>query len=132
MKKVLVVEDDIASRKLIVDAVRKLGHVSIQSSNGKRALDIVYDNPDIDLVITDLKMPEMDGKEMINILRGNEEYSTLPIIAVSGVVGIADVYDIMDMGSLEFLQKPLDIPLLNKCIIAKIGKGLGSALYKPI
>ena len=114
ISKILIVDDDASSRHMLKKMVESMGFITFQSSNGKKALDIIYDNPDIALLITDIMMPELDGKSLINILRGHEKFARLPIIVVSGVVGVGELNDIMDMGHLRFLQKPVDINILKQ------------------
>jgi len=107
VKKVLIADDDPVSRKLILKMIKSMGHLPIQSSNGKRALDVLLDNPDFDLLIADIMMPEMGGKDLIRILRGNKEYDRLPIIVISGVVKLRDIKDVLELGASFFMPKPI-------------------------
>ena len=116
MKKILIVEDDEVSRSLLVDIIHSLDLISFQSSNGRIALEILYDNPDIDLLISDMMMPEMDGMMLIKILRGNEKFSDLPIIIISGVAVLNEINHILELGPSIFLDKPLNISELEKHI----------------
>ena len=108
MKKILIAEDDEASREIMVDIVDSMGLTSIQSSNGAITIKILYDNPDISLLIADIMMPELDGMMLIKILRGNKKYENLPIIIVSGVAAINEINHILELGPSVFLDKPVD------------------------
>lgn len=117
IKKILIVEDDLVSRKILVRCMENMGHIAIQASDGLRAFDILQDNPDIDLVITDLMMAKMDGKELVRILRSIEKFKTLPIVMVSGIVPLRDIIEILNLGASRFLPKPLDTEELKKYVI---------------
>jgi len=108
LTKVLVAEDDAASRRLVVKCIERLGYIAVQASNGRRALSMLMDNPDIRLLITDIMMPEMDGRELVGILRGNEQFVRLPVIMISAVAELPDLEGILKLGAVRFVQKPID------------------------
>ena len=116
MKKVLVAEDDEFSREIIVHIVKDLGLIAIQCSNGKTALEILFDNPDINLLISDIMMPELDGMMLIKILRGKEKFVNLPIIIISGVAALNELEHILELGPSTFLDKPLNSSELKRNI----------------
>ena len=108
MKKVLVVEDDIVSRMMLSKLVESMGHIVIQSSDGRKALEVLRDNLDIDLLIADFMIPDLNGRELTRIIRSNEKYAELPIIIVSGVVKLKEISDVLELGASLFLPKPID------------------------
>lgn len=116
MNKILVAEDDEISRELIVNLVESLGYIAVQSANGKTALAILLDNPDIRLLICDVMMPELDGIMLIKILRGQQNFADLPIIIISGVAVINEINHLMELGPTVFIEKPLDTSELKKTI----------------
>ena len=119
MKKILIAEDDISTRRLLVKIVESTGHIAFQSSNGDMACSILRDNPDIKLLITDMHMPNMDGRELISNLKKADEfknYQGLPIIIISGVNKASDVRDLIDMGASRFMGKPIQAQFLKDYI----------------
>ncbi len=116
MKKILVAEDDEISREIIVKLVEAMGHIAIQCSNGKIALEILIDNPDVRLLICDVMMPELDGMMLIKILRGKKNYEEFPIIIISGVAVLNDINHLLELGPAIFLDKPLDTGKLKRKI----------------
>lgn len=116
MKKILVAEDDEISRDIIVRLVESLGYITIQSSNGKNALSVLLDNPDIRLLICDVMMPELDGMMLIKILRGKKDYEVFPIIIISGVAPLNEINYLLELGPAVFLAKPLDTGQLKRKI----------------
>ncbi len=116
MRKVLVIDDDIITRRMLVKNVENLGYVVVQSSNGRHGWETLWENPDIDLVITDLMMPDMDGREFMKIVRGNQTFQSLPVLLVSGVSSEVDVADLLEFGHAKFLKKPLNTAELREAV----------------
>jgi len=108
MAKILIAEDDRISQKLAVKIVEELGHVAYVSPHGKHAYETLKSFNDIDLLLTDIMMPEMDGQQLIQTLRGDQEFHNLPIVIMSAVVGINDISNLLKLGATLFLAKPLD------------------------
>ena len=108
MIRILIAEDDATTRLKMVGLARKLGHEVIQSSNGRRAWELLDDNPDIGMLITDVVMPEMDGKALISMLRADSRFGSLPVLIVSHQVGVREVADYLENGATAFLRKPLE------------------------
>lgn len=75
------------------------------AKNGREALEVVARHP-VDLVITDLNMPEMNGLELIAALKGDDRLSGIPIIVVSTEGRDAYVEQALAMGVAHFIQKP--------------------------
>lgn len=108
MAKILIAEDDRISQKLAVKIVEELGHVAYVSPHGKHAYETLKACNDIDLLLTDIMMPEMDGQQLIQTLRGDQEFQDLPIVIMSAVVGINDISNLLKLGATLFLAKPLN------------------------
>ncbi|WP_031499248.1 response regulator [Bryobacter aggregatus] len=105
---VLVVDDDHSVRRLIVDTLGRAGYIAIEASNGLEALRRLESRP-IDVMVTDLVMPEREGLETIQLVR--KRYPKMPVVAVSGAfsgqfLGLAKVF-----GACAVLTKPLDLDL---------------------
>ncbi len=91
MARILVVEDDLITRQMLGIMVDALGHVPVFSPDGQHAMETLSVDPDIQMVITDVVMPRMDGKQLIRALRKSPLYGALPIIVTSGIVGPKDI-----------------------------------------
>jgi two-component system chemotaxis response regulator CheY len=81
-KKVLVVDDSASMRQLVSYTIKTAGHEVVVAENGKEALGKL-DTEKVDMIITDLNMPEMDGIELIKNLRCRQEYKFAPIIMLT-------------------------------------------------
>ena len=116
MAKIVIAEDDVTSRAVLVKGVELMGHTAIQCSDGLRAYYIVQDNPDIDMLITDMMMPNIDGRELIERVRSNEKFSALPILIISGAVGPKAIRDLLKLGATAFMGKPVGLEELSEYV----------------
>lgn len=117
MNKVLIAEDELTSRRAIARAVESSDFVAIQVSDGQRAWDILCDNPDISLLITDVVMPNMDGRELVEKIRKKNELDHLKIIIISGVVKLKDINEYLELGASRFMPKPVNIVELKDYLV---------------
>lgn len=99
---------------MLADMIRALGvdHV-LTASDGREALDTLMSEP-VDLVITDLKMPVMDGLELTRRLRSHPSKARIPILMVSGEG--ADEAQALEAGVSRFLPKPLRLHQLQAAL----------------
>ncbi|MHC4886929.1 MAG: response regulator [Planctomycetota bacterium] len=107
--KILIAEDDRATRKLITNAVEEMGHTAMACLNGQHAHNTLLANEGIAALVTDVMMPEMDGRQLIQIVRGNSSFGELPILVMSAVVGPRDIADLLTLGATRFIGKPFKI-----------------------
>jgi len=108
MAKILIAEDDRISQKLAVKIVEELGHTAFVSPHGKHAYEALTACNDFDMLLTDIMMPEMDGQQLIQTMRGDQQFMNFPIIIMSAVVGISEISSLLRLGATLFLAKPLD------------------------
>jgi len=105
-KPVLIVDDCGTTRKLLSYMIREKGYVTVTADNGIDALEKLATNP-VDLVLTDLNMPHMDGIELVKNIRANEVYEGLPIIMITTESGELDKETAFEAGVTAFLIKPV-------------------------
>src|SRR5262245_28287924 len=101
---ILIVEDNSNARELFARIVSALGHEVLESEDGVDALQQL-DNHEVDLVITDLRMPKMDGLSLISEVR--QKWPRLPVILVSGYISPNDFKGNPDQ-FLEVIPKPIE------------------------
>lgn len=106
MFKILVVEDDKNLRKLIVTCLEKANYTVFETKNGEEALDLM-DKQYVDLIVTDIMMPEMDGYEMIKLLR-ESKYET-PILIITAKDDFEDKKQGFNLGADDYMVKPINI-----------------------
>ncbi len=101
---ILVIDDDVLSREFLVDAVKSLGFHALEASDGKRGLERARsEHPD--LVLTDLRMPGMDGIQLVEALA--EHCPGLPVVVVSAHGSVESAVQAMRAGAVDFLLKPV-------------------------
>lgn len=107
MAKVLIVDDEPTTRFMIRRFVHDLGHWVVESSNGRRAWDVLWDNRDIDLLITDLMMPELSGQGLIQLVRASVELKKLPVLVITGDTEADELQYLTALGASGFARKPI-------------------------
>lgn len=105
--KILVVDDSPTIRKFISIALKVKGFEIISAGDGMEALELLP-NDSVDLVITDLNMPNIDGFNLIERIRTNENYQNTPIIVMSNLSNSEDIQRAMNLGANSYLIKPFD------------------------
>ena len=109
--KILLAEDDWVSSQYIKRILTKAGVVVIHAENGKEAVEIVENTPDIDLILMDIKMPVMDGIEATKLIK--KFRPELPIIAQTAYAFTEEKKKILSIGCNDYLSKPIEEHKLN-------------------
>ncbi|MGL1931103.1 MAG: PAS domain S-box protein [Desulfotalea sp.] len=105
---VLVVEDEIINRQVIIGMLKKTGCQISTATNGKEGIEIVQKEK-IDLIFMDIQMPVMDGIEATKIIRSQEKFKELPIIATTAGVMPENRLNVSEAGLNVFLPKPISV-----------------------
>lgn len=105
-KQILIVDDCGTTRKLLSYIFKEKGFNIISASNGIEALEVMATNR-VDLVITDLNMPQMDGLELSRNIRSSGSYCKLPIVMVSTESEEHDMELGIEAGVTKYLKKPV-------------------------
>jgi two-component system chemotaxis sensor kinase CheA len=106
-KKILIVDDDMRNIFAITTALEKKQMEIVFAENGKSGLVVLQENPDIDLILMDIMMPEMDGYETIQIIRKKSEYEDIPIIALTAKAMKIDKDKCIEAGASDYISKPV-------------------------
>ena len=108
---VLVVEDDERVRHLSVDALRELGYTVVQASDASQALAVLTIQPRVDLLFTDIVMPDMNGRRLADAAR--ETRPDLKVLYTTGYTRNAIVHNGMLDANVAFLPKPFTLEQLG-------------------
>jgi two-component system cell cycle response regulator DivK len=109
-KRILVVEDNLDNRRILVYRLRRIGDFDIlEASNGQEALSIVESEAP-DLIFMDLKMPVMDGWEATRRIRARESARRVPIIALTAQEMAGDEQKALAAGCDDYVAKPIVDP----------------------
>lgn len=104
--RVLVAEDSPSLQQFYEVVLNAENCSVVLCDNGKEAWHILKSDSEFDLVITDLFMPVMDGKELSNLIRSHHEFDQIPIIAITTEQEKPVLYDLLSLGVSDFIQKP--------------------------
>jgi len=105
MKKVLVVEDHPDMRELLLWQMELMGFLAIPAKHGKEGVEkALKEKPN--LILMDIMMPGMDGREATRILRSNPETQDIPIVAATVLFRESDLKSCIDAGCNDYLVKP--------------------------
>ena len=112
---ILIVEDNPINAMVLENFLARGGYHTVVANNAQDALACLPQMKDLQLMITDLAMPEMDGLELIAHLRGTPATKSLPVIIVTGNASASSVARAKDLECAAFLVKPIDkIQLLTR------------------
>ncbi|MEO8554576.1 MAG: response regulator, partial [Kofleriaceae bacterium] len=111
-RRILIAEDDVRNVFALTSVLEPKGARVEIARNGREAVEAVHKNPDLDLVLMDIMMPEMDGLQAIRALRSDPRYHRLPIIALTAKAMQDDRDRCIAAGANDYIAKPLDVDKL--------------------
>ena len=120
MAKILIADDEQLIRKLIGDHLKKLGHTVVEAEDGEKAVTTFRCNPDIDLALLDIMMPEIDGWQVCRKIR---ETSGIPVILVSARSQDFDQIMGFESGADDYVTKPFSLVVLEQRINTLLKRG---------
>jgi two-component system cell cycle response regulator len=119
--RVLIVDDEPLMISLLQRAVGSMGHDTITASNGAEALEKLGKN-EVDLVLTDIEMPNMSGVELLTAIKSRESMRHIPVVVISGADDMAHVTQCIAAGAEDHIAKPFQQELLRARVTASIDR----------
>jgi two-component system, chemotaxis family, chemotaxis protein CheY len=121
VKKILIAEDSPTMRSLLVSTIETLGAYEIvEAASGFEALRLLP-RERVDLIITDINMPDINGLELISYVRNNPNYLDVPLFIISTESSEKDMEKGLALGANEYLVKPFNPVKLQELIRRYIG-----------
>ncbi len=111
-KQVLIVDDDIRNIFALSSVLEKQEMLVIHAENGRTGIELLKNNPQIEIVLMDIMMPEMDGYDTMRAIRKMNEFKTLPIITLTAKAMKGDRDKCIEAGASDYITKPVDISQL--------------------
>ncbi|OAD50935.1 two-component system response regulator [Priestia megaterium] len=112
-EKILIVDDQYGIRILLTEVLQKEGYTTFQAANGFQAIDITKEQAP-DLVLLDMKIPGMDGIEILKRLKQHDE--TIKVIIMTAYGELDMIQEAKDLGALTHFAKPFDIDEIRKVV----------------
>lgn len=116
---ILAVDDRLENRELVARYLSRCGHFVVTAAGGEEALATLAE-ADVDVVLLDLVMPGMDGREVLGRIKAHPEWHATPVIVISGHQDMQGIIDCIEAGADDYLFKPFNPVLLQARIKAGI------------
>lgn len=116
--KIVIADDSRTARFLIRQYLEMAGFFQadfIEVGSGREALDHLKENA-VDLVITDYKMPEMDGLDLLRRVKASPKLHDLPVLVITSFANQAKIDELLENGAFAVLQKPLSLSKLHETV----------------
>ena len=118
---ILVVDDNRLNRLKLAHSLQQEGYTSATAEDGRQALEMVRAQP-FDLVLLDIVMPEIDGYQVLELMKSDSHLRDIPVIVISALDEMESVVKGIKMGAEDYLPKPFDPVLLKARISACLQK----------
>jgi hypothetical protein len=107
-RKVLVVDDDVRNIFALGSVLERHGMDVLTAQTGREAVSLLESTPDVAVVLMDIMMPEMDGFQTIQVIRQDQGFRRLPIVALTAKAMKGDREKCLDAGASDYLAKPVN------------------------
>ena len=107
-RKVLVVDDDARNIFALTSLLESQDMEVMSTTNGRQAIELIQSTPDVSIVLMDIMMPEMDGYQTIREIRAEQEFRSLPILALTAKAMKGDREKCLDAGASDYIAKPVN------------------------
>ena len=119
-KRILVVDDEAKMRRLLELSLKGMGHDVTQAEDGEAAL-AAFDAASFDLVLTDLRMPRLDGMGLLRALR--ERGADVPVIVLTAYATVETAIEAMKLGATDYIIRPLEIEDMELAVTRALALG---------
>ena len=114
--KIIIADDSRTARFLIKQYLEMAGFYKTDFiENGREALDYLKENA-VDIVITDYKMPKMDGLDLLRRVKASPKLHDLPVLVITSFANQAKIDELLENGAFAVLQKPLSLAKLHETV----------------
>ena len=110
--KILIIDDDVLNAELMFKILDKLDHEVTMSHNADDALNAIS-SKHYDLILLDIIMPDINGIELLQMIKKNNHYFDVPVIMLSALDDLESIVDCINLGADDYITKPIDKILLN-------------------
>jgi CheY-like chemotaxis protein len=110
-KTVLIVDDDERNVFALSNYLQILEMNVLTANNGKEGMDILAQEPGIEIILLDMMMPVMDGFDMLQVIKKSSKLTEIPVIAVTAKAMKGDMEKCIAAGATDYISKPVDLKI---------------------
>lgn len=129
MNKIIIADDSATARMVIKRCLQIAGLPEaeyLEAGHGQEVLDLLAQGP-VDLLVTDLTMPVMDGTELLKSVRGEERFAAMHVLVISSAKNDAKEKELLDIGAFAVLPKPVSPAMLTQTLAPLLPQSGGAA-----
>jgi Nif-specific regulatory protein len=119
--KILVADDELNLRRVLVALLRRDGHDVVQAANGSEAIERLAD---VDVVITDLRMPQADGMDVLRAAAKNHPH--VPVIMITAYGSVGQAVEAIKAGAFDYIEKPFEQDSIKTIVDKAIGQAVAN------
>ena len=120
---ILVVDDSATTRSLVASFLSELQETEVvEAASGFEALRVLPARP-VDLIVTDINMPDINGLELISFVRANPNYRRIPVVIITTENSAEDRKRGLDLGASAYLVKPFGADDLRRAVASALARG---------
>ena len=112
--KVLIVEDNPISQKVLKISFQNEGYESFCTQNVAEAMDCLKENSDIDVIIADIQLPQLSGLDLLKYIKQNQKTKNIPVVMCTSHKDVGTIQKAIKLGCEYYLVKPLNLEKLQK------------------
>ncbi len=120
--RILVADDEPNLRRVLVTLLRRDGHEVVQASNGAEAIEML--SQDIDVVITDLRMPEADGMDVLR--SASRGFPHIPVIMITAYGSVGQAVEAIKAGAFDYIEKPFEQDVIRTIVDKAVGQAVAN------
>ncbi len=124
MKKILIVDDSATMRKIIMRVLRQAdfqAETILEAANGVEGLQRLVSDPDIQLILSDINMPEMNGIDFVKAVRTKHDRAKMPMVMITTEGGEAMVQTALENGANGYVTKPFTPESIRQALESVVG-----------
>lgn len=112
-KKSILIVDDVPANLQVLNSLLKDEYRTLIATSGQRAIELAQAEPRPDLVLLDIMMPDLDGYQVCEVLKGDARTREIPVIFITGKVALEDEVRGFQVGCVDYITKPISPPILR-------------------
>jgi len=105
--RVIIIDDDPVGLETLAEGLEEEGYRPFPAASAREGLELLSEKADIDAVLTDLRMPDMDGIEVLRRVKAHDE--NIPVILITAYASVETAIEAMRLGAYDYVMKPIDL-----------------------